>query len=348
MALYDALGDVTCTAFLSGDGTQAAATQTIYGLTPFNWTINWTINCDGNLNATTQVRDPAARMLVVKQLATAPGATCTTPASTYDTAYRYDALGRLIFVTDAKGNQTTITYDLAGRKISMQDPDMGHWTYAYDAAGKLTRQTDARGITTTLTYDALGRLLGKSYSDSTPAVQYTYDAYPAGSPCAAGPTAIGHQVQMSDGAGVRQSCFDLRGKEVLTRRTLNADAYSSAATYDIARTYDDAGELLQLTYPDGEVVKYSYTAGAISGLTSATYGSPIIAGAALTPAGTPAALGLGNGATTTYTYDFRQRVSGIATGTTTVADQSLTLTYDAAGNVATQADTRPSGSEQIT
>ena len=42
---------------------------------------------------------------------------------------------------------TTITnsYDIRGRKIAMNDPDMGAWSYAYNAFGELTSQTDAKG-----------------------------------------------------------------------------------------------------------------------------------------------------------------------------------------------------------
>ena len=61
------------------------------------------------------------------------------------TTYAYDVLGKLLKVTDAEGNQTTIQYDNLGRKVNMQDPDMGYWTYAYDANGNLIKQTDARG-----------------------------------------------------------------------------------------------------------------------------------------------------------------------------------------------------------
>ena len=37
-----------------------------------------------------------------------------------------------------------MTYDKAGRKLTMSDPDMGNWNYSYNALGNLTTQTDAR------------------------------------------------------------------------------------------------------------------------------------------------------------------------------------------------------------
>ena len=42
------------------------------------------------------------------------------------TTYVYDTLGNLTAVTDALNNVTTMTYDALSRKLTMNDPDMGH------------------------------------------------------------------------------------------------------------------------------------------------------------------------------------------------------------------------------
>jgi len=77
------------------------------------------------------------------------------------TTYGYDARDLLTRVSDAAGNTTTITYDGAGRKTAMTDPDTGSWAYASDTAGNLVRQVDALGRTTLFEYDALDRLTAK-------------------------------------------------------------------------------------------------------------------------------------------------------------------------------------------
>ena len=46
-----------------------------------------------------------------------------------------------------------MSYDLAGRKLAMSDPDLGAWSYTYDAAGNLRTQTGARNCRTTLSYE---------------------------------------------------------------------------------------------------------------------------------------------------------------------------------------------------
>jgi YD repeat-containing protein len=105
---------------------------------------------------------------------------------------------------------TTLTYDLAGRKTRMTDPDMGTWSYAYNALGELERQTDARGQRICLYYDDLGRLTGKHYrtDDNCPAtptlnVSYIYDQ---------GANGVGQRTRMDDGSGYTTWSYDARGR----------------------------------------------------------------------------------------------------------------------------------------
>ena len=73
-----------------------------------------------------------------------------------------------LIVTDAKGNQSTMTYDTLSRKTTMHDPDMGSWTYTHDAAGNLTQQTDAKSQAIYFRYDALNRRKQKDYGTQKP------------------------------------------------------------------------------------------------------------------------------------------------------------------------------------
>lgn len=75
--------------------------------------------------------------------------------------YEYDAQGNLTTVTtrgyDGKTVRVGMTYDLLGRKKTLDDPDKGKWSYDYNAFGELRSQTDAKGQVTEIRYDALGR-----------------------------------------------------------------------------------------------------------------------------------------------------------------------------------------------
>ncbi len=72
--------------------------------------------------------------------------------------YDYDAVGNLTRVTSADGHVVTMSYDRAGRKTSMNDPDKGYWQYAYNAMGEMTRQLDSKNQAVDFSYDTLGRV----------------------------------------------------------------------------------------------------------------------------------------------------------------------------------------------
>ncbi|MEX0750689.1 MAG: RHS repeat-associated core domain-containing protein, partial [Dehalococcoidia bacterium] len=252
--------------------------------------------------------------------------------------YAYDRLGQLTGVTDAMGNVTTIEYDLAGRKTEMTDPDMGHWSYGYNSAGSLTSQTDARSVETHIEYDNLERPEHKYYVNATdPPVEWLYDVYPTdtGNLACTSPggfqTAQGMMTGMIDGAGTAFACYDERGRQTDTRRLITGDA----TAYDISSTYDALGQVDELTYPDGEVVRIDkYNEGQASGLTSTSYGETLASAAWYTPWGAPSQVVLGNGLTTAYGYDSRGRLTSL----TTAAVQNLAQTYDEASNVKTVTD----------
>jgi len=241
----------------------------------------------------------------------------------------HDRLSNLTGVIDAVGNTTTLGYDLAGRKSTMSDPDMGTWSYTYDAAGNLKTQLDARNITTTLFYDDLQRLIEKTYSNHEPDVNYEYDSYPVGSACQ-GPTAIGRQVRMLDAPGEETMCYDVRGRVASTNRTIDG------VSYPMSYGYDALDQATQITYPDGDVVAYAETPqGTITGMSSDVDGAgslasqSLLSNATFTPRGTVASLPLGNGQPTSLGYDYRSRLTTIQTGS---ADTRV-MTYDDASNI---------------
>ncbi|CAG0950585.1 hypothetical protein GPROT1_00060, partial [Gammaproteobacteria bacterium] len=148
------------------------------------------------------------------------GFTCvapyTTQWSTYATTqYTYDVLANLKTVQDAAGNQTSMNYDVLGRKTSMTDPDMGYWTYTYDNAGNLITQTDARNQTLWFRYDELNRLLEKRRDNSGGAVlaSYVYDQ---------GSNAIGQRTSMTDPSGGTSWAYDTRGRMIGERKSIGA------------------------------------------------------------------------------------------------------------------------------
>ena len=93
----------------------------------------------------------------------------TDPVS--EVEYTYSSIGKPSLVK-AAGSAVTMTYDAAGNRLSLSDPDAGTTEYTYAADGTLLTQTDARGIKTTSNYDNLGRLASTQIGQKT--ITYTY------------------------------------------------------------------------------------------------------------------------------------------------------------------------------
>ena len=176
-------------------------------------------------------------------------------------SYTYDEADRLTNALYGSAS-TTMLYDLAGRKTSMTDDDMGSWSYTYDALGTLKTQTDARGCVTTLGYDVLNRLTSKTYTgpgacDSpTPDVSYSYDAYDP----ANGQYGKTRRTGMTDnGSNTTSWKYDGRGRVVQEVKVI-----SGSGTFKSEWFYNSADLLDWMKYPAdnngnlGEAVVYSY------------------------------------------------------------------------------------------
>ena len=188
--------------------------------------------------------------------------TQTTDRLQHVTAFDYDLAGNLLSLTDAEGGVTSYTYDDAGRKTEETYPDhvggstVGQTGYgivelAYDPAGRLLRRTDQLGETITHVYDLAGRRTTREYRTAanspsgTVADQddFTYDD-------------AGRVLTAVKGryANTVTYAYDEAG------RISSEDLTAHGQTYTIQRGYDDAGNLDQLTYPDGKVVDRTHTA----------------------------------------------------------------------------------------
>src|SRR5206468_12296743 len=119
------------------------------------------------------------------------------------TTYAYDGTGAPVRVTNAHGHVTSLTYDLVGRRIAIDDPNMGRTTYSYDLGGNLVAQTDAKNQTLTFTYDLLGRRLTRDHPGLAQ-VQWTYDD-------PAVPNGKGRVTEVADAITVTPFAYDAMG-----------------------------------------------------------------------------------------------------------------------------------------
>jgi RHS repeat-associated protein len=188
------------------------------------------------------------------------------------TGYIYDALNNLLTVNqNGVSGETQRTrgfvYDSLSRLTSSTNPETGTIGYGYDANGNVTSKTDARGITATYSYDALNRLTQKSYSDGiTPTVIYGYDSSgitfvpSSGSASGRVTASLAHTIgrlafaSNTSGGSLYAYSYDVMGR--LTNQWLSTPSFNAGTSpvFSIGATFDLAGNVTSLTYPDGRVL----------------------------------------------------------------------------------------------
>jgi RHS repeat-associated protein len=162
------------------------------------------------------------------------------------TNYTYNDLGDLIQST--QGSQVrTFTYDSLSRILSSNNPENGLLQFTYDDLGNLLTRKDAKNVITTQSYDNLGRVIGTTYSDATPAVEYFYDD----------PTIANSKGNMtkvfSSVSETKYIAFDIQGQVLSSQQTTGGTTFNPSY-YE----YGLDGTLLKETYPSGRVVKKVY------------------------------------------------------------------------------------------
>ena len=260
-----------------------------------------------------------------------------TEAGESSTTYTYNAANDLLQVANALGHVVAMSYDTLGRKVAIDDPDMGRWSYAYDAAGRLVAQTDAKDQTTRFSHDALGRVVAKTYSTADPPVSYVYDG--------PGENGIGRLYRVENAvAETTYRSYDVMGRAVEVARSIRGaprSAYVSSYAYDIA------GRLVSMRYPDDYQVNYAYHPGtgllrSVVGITDFTDYAEF---ESYQPSGAAQSIYHGNGTATTRLVD---GVSGRLRSLVTQDPQMSELSrkdyqYSAAGNVVGISAASPAG-----
>jgi RHS repeat-associated protein len=162
--------------------------------------------------------------------------------------YRYDALGRLVRITDPMGATTALEYDLLGRRTRIDDPHIGTWRSTWDRASRLIEEIDPQGRVTRLSYDAGGRLIEKALADGR-RFQWRYDEGGAAA------QALGRLTSVTDPTGTERFAYDPLGRVVEANRTL------FGATFTATTAYDAMGRLSARTLPGTGRLDYAYDVG---------------------------------------------------------------------------------------
>jgi RHS repeat-associated protein len=324
---YDVVGRIT----------QATAptnriTRSVYdlaapgGVGPKRWRVTVT---DPLVQKRVMFRDASERVVAIEDHLNG-----RTPRTTYE----FSRLGELEKIKDAANNETTLGYDMLGRRTSVDNRDTGKTEFRYDAAGNLTDRITAnlrlRNQSIHYVYK-LNRLERVEYPDSTP-IRFFYGT--SGND-------TNRIVRIEDEAGAEEKHYGALGETIEMTRTVRALKPGDSPLSLVTRfSFDEFGRSLTVQYPDGELLSYGYDEG---GLLRAARGQRPAMGRR--PAetetyleklgydvfGQRVALQLGNGVQTRFTYEpDTRRLKTIQTGTSHGRTlQALTYTYDDADNI---------------
>ena len=189
-----------------------------------------------------------------------------------ETAYVYDPLNNLVQVTQ-KGNSAqsqwrirSFNYDSLSRLTTASNPESGTITYRYDNAGNVISKTapapnqiGTSTVSISYGYDADNRLTQKTYSDTTPTVQYAYDGSSLTGCTVAPPiltdsNPVEYRTAMCDSSGATSWSHDSVGRILQERRKIGGSA-GLYTTY----AYNLDGSLASLTDVTGRAITYTYS-----------------------------------------------------------------------------------------
>ena len=270
------------------------------------------------------------------------------------TTYTYDPLSQLTTVLDAGKNTTTASYDSVGHMVMLISPDAGQTEWRHYANGLVAAKETAnlRSSSKLVTYVYnQNRLTNINYppvSGTTPNpenVIYTYGG-------ATGPNPnlqVGRIASVMDESGKEVRVYDQLGNVSQTQRTMMTQAPSSIPppTYTMSYSYDVLGRVLNMTYPDGEVLTYGYDSGGkpnvVQGVRNGTT-TQYIGDVQYNALDQRVRMKIGGGGRSYTYYPDTKRLQTLTTTTVGGSSgliQQLSYTYDLVGNLTTIANALP-------
>ena len=262
---------------------------------------------------TTQVFDALNRLIRV------------TDASAGLTQYAYDGQHRLRRVTDPRTLVTRYTVDGLGNATGLDSPDSGVSSRTYDDAGNERSHTDAKGQTTQRHYDALNRLQLTTYADNSRDV-FFWDQ---------GNAQLGRltRIEQRDAADALLTAidrqYDLHGR--LTQETRQIAGVPFTTHYRYSQ-----GRLSGLTTPGGKQIDYTLDVqGRIRDVKLTVAGEVTTLASHITyhPAGAIKQLTNGAGQILTWNQDADGRPASYVLG-----GQTWQIAYDNASRLASQSN----------
>jgi|GEM_PF-763781 len=218
------------------------------------------------------------------------------------TKFKYNDISELLEVTDAENKATRYSYDKFGQKIKTEHPDSGTNLFVYDLTGKLTSNKTQNLINSTqqieynYEFNQLNTIIYPSHS-----VKYVY-----GLPNASD-NGSGRITEIHDLTGSKKMKYGRLGEVTEEERVLYSQN-SGELYFKHQYRYDSWGRLMEMTYPDGERLQYTYNSvGQLKSIAN-TNGEYYLKDVYYTFFDQPERIIYGNEVVTTNEYDITQRI----------------------------------------
>ena len=149
-------------------------------------------------------------------------------------------------------------------------------------------------------------------------------------------TSRGRPVLIEDGTGERSLSYDALGNVTEEKRIIALPGFEKVCTFLTRYHYDSWGRMLTMTYPDGEVVTYTYCYG---GNLKTMYGDKgtahydYVTDITYNDFGQRSRIDYGNGTRAAYTYDVLHRLSLLRSVSSSGTMQIIKYTQDGVGNI---------------
>jgi RHS repeat-associated protein len=205
----------------------------------------------GKICFKTNITDPNGK--VTEQYKDARGlqTTVVAPMNTI-TSFIYTSLGQIKTSIDPEYNSTNYHYDMLGRLIEREHPDAGITQYDYDMAGNIIKKmSENSDINYRYQEGRLSNILYPGNEEMD--VYYEYGAAGSGNQS-------GRLIKQQDASGVQTFWYGNMGELVGNRHTYVVPG-GEPYTFEMRWQYDSWNRLINIQYPDGELVNYYYDNG---------------------------------------------------------------------------------------
>lgn len=164
--------------------------------------------------------------------------------------YTYSVEGLITSVTDARGLTTTYKRDGLGRLLELQSPDTGRHMYRYDGAGNVVGEADARDVSLVWEFDEASRLKKSNINYFITDFKYdTYDEYGFDAVYGKLTSAINTDATIT-------MLYD--EQQNLAGKIVNFKDGDGGFIRESRMKYKANGQIKEITYPSGRVIKYEH------------------------------------------------------------------------------------------